>query len=177
MAKGPWSVFEVQESSFSRLKQTLMQILCPVSLPFYWAVTVTEHTRLSTNALKRKLHESTLFCYSHVNQTKQYVQYVAAHTAAWYPVSHMCGSPKIFASCLVCCWMWVCLVAAFEKSLLLNHTSANTFQFHKQNGGGTWWRSWLRHCATTWKVMGSIPDGVIRIFHWHNPSDHTMALG
>jgi hypothetical protein len=40
-----------------------------------------------------------------------------------------------------------------------------------------WWHSWLRHCATSWKVMGSIPDGVIGIFHWHNPSGHTMALG
>ena len=26
-------------------------------------------------------------------------------------------------------------------------------------------------------VAGSIPDGVIGIFHWHNPSDRTMALG
>jgi hypothetical protein len=24
---------------------------------------------------------------------------------------------------------------------------------------------WLRHCATNWKVTGSIPDGVIRIFN------------
>jgi hypothetical protein len=28
------------------------------------------------------------------------------------------------------------------------------------------WCSWLRHCATSWKVGGSIPDGVIGIFHW-----------
>jgi hypothetical protein len=29
-----------------------------------------------------------------------------------------------------------------------------------------WWRSWLRHCATSRKVAGSIPDGVIGIiFH------------
>jgi len=27
-----------------------------------------------------------------------------------------------------------------------------------------WWRSWLRHCATSQKVMVSIPDGV-GIFH------------
>ena len=27
------------------------------------------------------------------------------------------------------------------------------------------------------KVTGSIPDGVIGIFHWHNPSNRTMALG
>jgi hypothetical protein len=26
------------------------------------------------------------------------------------------------------------------------------------------WRSWLRHCATSRKVAGSIPDGVIGIF-------------
>jgi len=31
--------------------------------------------------------------------------------------------------------------------------------------GGTRWRSWLRHCVTSRKVAGSIPDGVIRIFH------------
>ena len=27
--------------------------------------------------------------------------------------------------------------------------------------GGPQWRSWLRHCATSQKVAGSIPDGVI----------------
>ena len=37
--------------------------------------------------------------------------------------------------------------------------------------------SWLRHYATSRKVAGSIPIGVIGIFHWHNPSSHTMALG
>jgi hypothetical protein len=31
--------------------------------------------------------------------------------------------------------------------------------------------------ATRQEVTGSIPDGVIRIFHSHNPSGHTMALG
>ena len=36
---------------------------------------------------------------------------------------------------------------------------------------------WLRCCATNRQVAGSIPDGVIAIFHWHNPSDRTMALG
>jgi hypothetical protein len=35
----------------------------------------------------------------------------------------------------------------------------------------------LKHCATTRKVAGSIPDFVIRIFHWRNPSGRTMALG
>jgi hypothetical protein len=35
---------------------------------------------------------------------------------------------------------------------------------------------WLRRWATNWKVVGSIPNGVIGIFHWHNPSGRTMAL-
>ena len=32
----------------------------------------------------------------------------------------------------------------------------------------------LRRCATNRKVAGTIPEGVIGIFHWHN---RTMALG
>ena len=43
--------------------------------------------------------------------------------------------------------------------------------------GGTRWRSWFRHCATSQKVAGSIPDGVIGIFHWHNPSSCSLVLG
>jgi hypothetical protein len=31
--------------------------------------------------------------------------------------------------------------------------------------GATRWPSWLRHCATSGKVAGSIPDGVTGIFH------------
>ena len=30
---------------------------------------------------------------------------------------------------------------------------------------GTRWCSWLRHCATSRKVAGSIPDGVVGILH------------
>ena len=29
----------------------------------------------------------------------------------------------------------------------------------------TQWRSWLRHCAASRKVAGSIPDGITGIFH------------
>jgi hypothetical protein len=36
---------------------------------------------------------------------------------------------------------------------------------------------WLRHCATSRKAAGSIPDEVIEIFHWHNLSGRTMAPG
>ena len=38
-------------------------------------------------------------------------------------------------------------------------------------------RSWLRHCTISRKDAGSIPDGVIGIFHLHNPSCRTVPLG
>jgi len=47
----------------------------------------------------------------------------------------------------------------------------------KVSVGGTAVAQWLRCCATNQKVAGSIPDGVTGIFHWHNPSGRTMALG
>ena len=31
---------------------------------------------------------------------------------------------------------------------------------------GTWRRNWLRHCSTSLRVAGSIPDGVPENFHW-----------
>ena len=48
---------------------------------------------------------------------------------------------------------------------------------HHFFGTRCWWRSWLRHCATSRKVASSVPNGVIGIFHWHNPSGRTVALG
>ena len=52
-----------------------------------------------------------------------------------------------------------------------------SMQYIRSSGARCWWRSWLRHCATNRKVASSIPVGVNGIFHWHNPSGHTMALG
>ena len=43
--------------------------------------------------------------------------------------------------------------------------------------GGTAVAQSLRYCATNRKVAGSILNVVIEIFHCHNPSDRTMALG
>jgi len=33
------------------------------------------------------------------------------------------------------------------------------------------------HCATSTKVAGSIPDGVIGIFHWHSPHGRINGPG
>jgi hypothetical protein len=38
------------------------------------------------------------------------------------------------------------------------------------------WRSWLRHWATSRKIVGSIPHGVIGIFHVNNPAGRSIAL-
>ena len=43
--------------------------------------------------------------------------------------------------------------------------------------GILWWCSWLRHCAPSRKVAGSLPSGVTGIFQWHNPSGRTIARG
>jgi hypothetical protein len=48
---------------------------------------------------------------------------------------------------------------------------------HHTWGGPLMVAQWLRYCATNRKGAGSIQDGVIGIFHWHNPSDRTMAMG
>jgi hypothetical protein len=59
----------------------------------------------------------------------------------------------------------------FARSVTLNHALILEV--------GTPWRCWLRHCSTSQKVVGLIPDGIIGISHWHthNPFGRTMALG
>jgi len=64
----------------------------------------------------------------------------------------------------------------FENKPLQNSLMKNFIRKYIRTLG-TRWRSWLRHCATSRKVAGSIPGGVIGIFHLHNPSGRTMALG
>ena len=45
--------------------------------------------------------------------------------------------------------------------------------FHWGGGGvGTRYHSWLRHRASSRKVVRSIPDGVIVIFRWYEPSGY-----
>jgi hypothetical protein len=38
-------------------------------------------------------------------------------------------------------------------------------QTHKETGGTLLVASWLKHCDTSRKVAGAIPDSVIGIFH------------
>ena len=62
----------------------------------------------------------------------------------------------------------------YQKRLMLT-IFCNVWFWHITDA--VWWRNRLSHCATSRKVAGSIPEGVIGLFHWHNPSGRTMALG
>jgi hypothetical protein len=66
----------------------------------------------------------------------------------------------------------VAVSGKFEDTVNFLHLYTN-IAWLGGKGGGTRWRSWLRHCFTSQEVAGSIPDYVIEIFHWHNPSGRT----
>ena len=60
----------------------------------------------------------------------------------------------------------VCISVRQNGTEKLNPYSANVENMvSSYQCWGPRWRSWLRHCATSQKVAGSIPDGVIGIFH------------
>jgi hypothetical protein len=71
-----------------------------------------------------------------------------------------------------------CTVMAFIITLVsLRLRDASVVMWCTVITRGTAVALWLRCCSTNRKVAGSLPDGVSGIFHWHNPSDRTMALG
>jgi len=58
------------------------------------------------------------------------------------------------------------LVQGFNCSEVVHYLNNDNHIFMaKYNSWDTRSRSWLRHCATSQKVAGSIPDGVIGFFH------------
>jgi hypothetical protein len=68
----------------------------------------------------------------------------------------------------------LCSPVSSENSVKLIAEEYSKYDFNKnftqrQKIWGTRCRSYLRHCATIRKVAGSVPDGVIGIFHWHKP--------
>ena len=94
--------------------------------------------------------------------------------------------PNFFNSCTTHdCLVFMSLLQyttqfCFLQTLLPVFTPQIVFQeflVHLIYFRGTRSRSWLRHYATIRMVAGSIPDGVIGILHWHNPSGRTVALG
>ena len=73
--------------------------------------------------------------------------------------------------------IWLQQLVSSDSQHLFCYYMYDSFTAVTQTVQGTAVAQWLRCCATKWKVAGSIPDGVIGIFHWHNPSDRTMTLG
>jgi hypothetical protein len=61
------------------------------------------------------------------------------------------------------------------RSELLNRLSYISLQLTSRRG--TRWRRWLRHYARSREIARSIPDDLIGVFHWHNPSGPIMARG
>jgi hypothetical protein len=106
----------------------------------------------------------------------------------WSLLLHLQGEPFICWKLLLLLWLHR---LATLYSYLNNHVCCNVYletlrcqvprwnNKHRNVGerGPLMVAQWLRHCVTNRKVAGSIPDGAIGIFHWHNPSDRTMALG
>ena len=81
---------------------------------------------------------------------------------------------------------WLCWNIQFQVTMFIvcNYGFPNSYSMlvcvcvqHSSINGVTLWRSWLRHCATSRKVAGSIPDGVVWVFRWCNSSSRIMALG
>jgi hypothetical protein len=67
----------------------------------------------------------------------------------------------------------ICVYTGFPTCLYWNLKHLLNVILHSEC---TCWRNWLTHCATSRKVAGSIPDGVIG-FSWLNPPGPTMATG
>jgi hypothetical protein len=82
------------------------------------------------------------------------------------------------SECVCVCQYYKCFCFKHTHIVSCNGTSYVSLELcvdHYLLGNAV--AQWLRYCATNFKVAGLIPDGVIGIFHWHNPSDYTMALG
>jgi hypothetical protein len=79
---------------------------------------------------------------------------------------------NLYYSIRVCMLCLIYVLATWYGYLIVSYLCTSTTKLW-----GTRWRGWLRHCATSQKVASSIPDVVIGIFHWHNPSGHSITLG
>jgi hypothetical protein len=63
-----------------------------------------------------------------------------------------------------------------REEVAVKKCSFFNFRNYPYKNGDTRWWSWLGHCTTNHKVVGSIPDGIAGKFHLLNPSSRTMDL-
>jgi hypothetical protein len=78
----------------------------------------------------------------------------------WWHLVGSCRAFHVSSRWYICLVLWCGLQHCFFPCY-------GTFEGHVV--------AWLRHCTTSWKVAGSIPEEV-RFFNWCNPSCLTMAL-
>jgi hypothetical protein len=76
------------------------------------------------------------------------------------------------------------LDALFIFSLLSYHTSTCFGRISSPSSGGRMYicgKGYLLYCTVdchrAWTGVSAAHPDCVRIFHWHNPSDRTMALG
>ena len=84
--------------------------------------------------------------------------------------------PFVLVVRVVCRWRWVWKNGGMVWSGANRVIGRKNFPITARFTVGTRWRCWLRHCATSRKVAGSIPGGVIGTFRWNNPSSHIMTM-
>ena len=63
------------------------------------------------------------------------------------------------------------ILVYISECILFQLNLARLLKYLGVCGGAVGWGT------TSRKFVGSIPDAVMGIFHWHNPSGHTVALG
>ena len=82
----------------------------------------------------------------------------------------------IIVTLFIPCVMTDCIFKIYVLKLSQREHTIKSLRADSLVGARCWWRSWLTHCSTSRRVAGTIPDGVIGIFQWPNPSGHIMAL-
>ena len=94
---------------------------------------------------------------------------IETYVVTWY-ISFPVSVKGVYPHCKSAAYSWV-------KDFNVSFVKSSSIWQVQNIWSGTTVAQWLRCCATNWKVAGLIPDDVIGIFHWHNPSDRTVALG
>ena len=135
-----------------------------------WAKNLSAPPRI----YKTARHHASDFCNLHIYLRQVYntsQSFLIPAISNLYSMHHRCSArckwlfhqinsrspPKIMDFCI-----------KFEFSIFdhsFSYCSYKNFYNNFSYARGTRWRSRLRHCAASRKVAGSIPDGVIGIFH------------
>jgi len=121
-------------------------------------------SRVGRSEQARKMSPSPVF-------DPQTVQPVVSHYTDWVIPVHSCMRivQEVRFWMTFFSWLNICFICR----TVLRENKLIWIQY--ESIPGTAVSQWLRSCATNREVAGSIPDGVVGIFHSHTPSDRTMT--